>query len=427
MGGAGRLRILCFVAGCAFIGEALGSPLGIPESQHEATMAFWASLDLGDRFKENLTDSKRGTALSGHAKCSWSRGFEEAIDQSWSRVIDGLLHEDPSGDSLAPLLQRQFQKRSTLKQAPVTKVGMFDSGLGGMTVYKRLRQDFSTEVSFVADDGRAPYGPQPPADVADASREVLRFLKGAGAEIALIACNTASIATIAYNVADEEEFAELPILPIAPPYGSFFDALGHLGSCRKVGIFATDATCSSQAYQRKILSAEGFSIAPNKVDNEAFPLQATTTNCIGCAECVKAVQREAPFDNEATWEEDTKAMLRRKFASYFVDGVPAINFLIFGCTHFPILEPLMRKIFGEGVALIDPAVYQVKLAAELGMSSERKGEEFSGSAAPHSGKLATFRNAARAIELTYLDLGKPQNWTVVQLSNMGGRRLDILV
>ena len=121
MGGAGRLRILCFVAGCAFIGEALGSPLGIPESQHEATMAFWASLDLGDRFKENLTDSKRGTALSGHAKCSWSRGFEEAIDQSWSRVIDGLLHEDPSGDSLAPLLQRQFQKRSTLKQAaPVT-------------------------------------------------------------------------------------------------------------------------------------------------------------------------------------------------------------------------------------------------------------------------------------------------------------------
>ena len=131
-----------------------------------------------------------------------------------------------------------------------------------------------------------------------------------------------------------------------------------------------------------------------------FLCKPTTTNCIGCAECVQAVQREAPFDNEATWEEDTKAMLRRKFASYFVDGVPAINFLIFGCTHFPILEPLVRKIFGEGVALIDPAVYQVKLAAELGMSSERKGEEFSVSAAPHSGKLATFRNAARAIELT---------------------------
>ena len=127
---------------------------------------------------------------------------------------------------------------SFLKKAPVTKVGMFDSGLGGMTVYKRLRQDFSTEVSFVADDGRAPYGPQPPADVADASREVASVSEAcAGAEIALIACNTASIATIAYNVADEEEFAELPILPIAPPYGSFFDALGHFGSCRKVGIF----------------------------------------------------------------------------------------------------------------------------------------------------------------------------------------------
>ncbi|CAE7811422.1 murI [Symbiodinium sp. CCMP2456] len=330
--------------------------------------------------------------------------------------------DDPSGDSLAPLLQRQFQKHSTRNQAPVTKVGMFDSGLGGMTVYKRLRQDFPTEVSFVADDGRAPYGPQPPADVADASREVLRFLKGA-----LIACNTASIATIAYNVADEEEFAQLPILPIVPPYGSFFTALGHLGSCRKVGIFATDATCSSQAYQRKILSAAGFSIVPNRVDTEAFPLQAATTNCIGCAECVKAVQREAPFDKEATWEQDTEAMLRRKFASYFLDGVPVINFLIFGCTHFPILEPLVRKVFGEGVALIDPAVYQVKLAAELGISSSRKGEEFSVSAAPHSSKLATFRNAARAIELNYLDLRKPQNWTVVPLSNMGGRRLDILV
>lgn len=290
-----------------------------------------------------------------------------------------------------------------------------------------MRQDFSTEVSFVADDGRAPYGPQPPADVAEASREVLRFLKGQGAEIALIACNTASIATIAYNVADEEEFAGLPILPIAPPYGSFFNALGRLGSCRSVGLFATDATCSSQAYQRKILGAAGFSILPNKVDTEAFPLQAATTNCIGCAECVKAVQREAPFDNEATWEEDTEAMLRRKFASYLVDGVPVINFLIFGCTHFPILEPLVRKVFGDGVALIDPAVYQVKLAAELGMSLSRKGEEFSVSAAPNSTKLATFRNAARAIELNYLDLRKPQNWTVVQLSNMGGRRLDILV
>ena len=129
----GRLRILCFVAGCAFI-EARESKRIPEESQHEATMALWASLDLGDRFKENLTASKKEAALSGHAKCSWSRGLEEAIDQSWSRVIEGLLHEDPSGDSLAPLLQRQFQKRSTLNRAAVTKVGMFDSGLGGMTL-----------------------------------------------------------------------------------------------------------------------------------------------------------------------------------------------------------------------------------------------------------------------------------------------------
>jgi len=127
-----------------------------------------------------------------------------------------------------------------------------------------------------------------------------------------------------------------------------------------VGVFASDSVCLSGFIQDSIRTAEGFTIVKNAVD---FKEQARTTDCIGCSECHLAVDHMHPWENGPEAPE-VEVMLRKKFRSYLdTDGSPLIDYLIFGCTHFPVLAKAVSRIFGSRVLLVDPAVYQVKLAA----------------------------------------------------------------
>ncbi|CAJ1387136.1 unnamed protein product [Effrenium voratum] len=362
----------------------------------------WEDLDLGRPEKMHGGPHLRNGGGAGLASCEAPAEPETVLRHAWAKVVDEMLTSEEGSDEIANTARRQYKKLRWMSAGP-QGVGVFDSGVGGLTVYRKLRERFPlVDVTYLADSQRAPYGPQPPKDVADYSREIITLLQNR-TRLTLIACNTASVAAIAFHVPGEEAFHQHPVLPIAAPYGSFFRVLGGSG-CRRVGLFATDATCRSGAYQRQVLSAPGFHLVANSKPSD-FPLQANTTDCIGCAECVAAVQREGPFSLPDTWAAQTEAMLRKKFVDYLdQDGKPKIDYLIFGCTHFPTLEPLIRKIFGPSVLLVDPADYQVELASRFHLHNSSGSAVFTVSGVELSEKLSSFRQAATVIFQSFLQM-----------------------
>lgn len=214
--------------------------------------------------------------------------------------------------------------------------------------------------------------------------------------MALIACNTASIAALDHGVLTQPQFAKFPAIPMLPPYGAFFHLL-RASPGRKVGLFASDGTCASGVYQHLISQATGFKLLRNNVNTTLFPSQVNTTNCIGCVECVAAVQRDAfNITDDTIWSQHVEAMLRAKFATYLQGQV---DYLVFGGTHFPLLEPIVRKLF-PSVAFVDPAVYQVEflkrfpLAAAAGTTSFFVSEA---QGAHGDAKYATFTRVANNI------------------------------
>eukprot|EP00913_Durusdinium_trenchii_P023207 g21786.t1 len=122
---------------------------------------------------------------------------------AWKEVVDEMLDADAeTSDEIVLTVRRQWAKQPQMPgDAPV---GIFDSGVGGLTVYRRLRERWP-----MADA---------PEDVARYVEHIAHYLRN-DTQLTLIACNTASVAAIAFNVAEDEAFAKYPILPIAPPYG----------------------------------------------------------------------------------------------------------------------------------------------------------------------------------------------------------------
>lgn len=177
----------------------------------------------------------------------------------------------------------------------------------------------------------------------------------------LVTCNLASSAMLRHGILSDGAFHDHPVIPITPPFKEFFEERGRKHPHQKsIGIFATDAMCLSGSMQASIRSATDFHIAENSVE---FSGQAHTRDCVGCRECHMAVDHMHPWQAGPETPE-VESMLRKKFKMYFdSSNKPLIDYLVFGCTHFPILAKALFKIFGERVLFVDPAVYQVKVAS----------------------------------------------------------------
>lgn len=234
-------------------------------------------------------------------------------------------------------------------------IGVFDSGVGGLTVARAILDQLPHEsILYIGDTARGPYGPRPLAEVRDFSLETLDFLVDQGVKALVIACNTASAAMLR----DARERYSLPVIEVIQPAVRRAVAATRSG---KVGVIGTRATIDSKAY------LDAFAAAP----------QLTITSA-ACPRFVEFVER-----GETSGAEITE--VARQYLQPMIDA--DIDTLVLGCTHYPLLTGVISYVMGNEVSLVSSAeetakdLYRVLVEGSL----LRK----AGSAAPHHRFLAT--------------------------------------
>jgi glutamate racemase len=202
-------------------------------------------------------------------------------------------------------------------------IGIFDSGVGGLTVARAILDQLPNEsVLYIGDTARGPYGPRPLAEVRDFSLETLDFLVEQGVKALVIACNTASAAMLR----DARERYSVPVIEVIQPAVRRAVAATRTG---KVGVIGTRATIDSQAY------LDAFAAAPQ--------LQITST---ACPKFVEFVER-----GETSGEAITQVA-----REYLAPMLAAdIDTLVLGCTHYPLLTGVISYVMGNGVSLVSSA------------------------------------------------------------------------
>jgi len=200
-------------------------------------------------------------------------------------------------------------------------IGVFDSGVGGLTVVAALTRRLSAEsVVYLGDTARLPYGSKSPATVTRYTRNNLRFLYERGVKAVVVACNTASALALP-NLEPE-----VPTWGVIEP-GARRAAAASAGH---VGVLATESTVRSDAYPRALAR-----LAP------------------GLAVTSRACPLFVPLVEEG-WHDDPVA---EEIAHRYLDPLLAagVDTLVLGCTHYPLLAPLLARVAGPGVTLVDSA------------------------------------------------------------------------
>ena len=214
------------------------------------------------------------------------------------------------------------------QQAPI---GIFDSGVGGLTVLRELYRQLPNEsILYFGDTARLPYGTRNQEEILQFVREILSWMVEQGVKMVIMACNTSS--ALALETVRSE--FNLPILGIVLPGARAAVQIGQ-----RIGVIATPATAASNAYQRAIL----------EIDASARVWQ------VGCPEFVPLIEQNRISDPY------TAAVAREYLAPMLAQG---IDTLIYGCTHYPHLEPVLRTILPVTVNLVNPAVYAIAAAAQ---------------------------------------------------------------
>jgi glutamate racemase len=202
----------------------------------------------------------------------------------------------------------------------VKAIGVFDSGVGGLTVLKALRRAMPhRDFLYLGDTARVPYGRKPAAMVREFAREITAFLAERGAEAIIVACNTAT----AVALADLKREFSLPIWGVIEPG---VEAAVRATRSGYVGVIGTKGTIRSGAYQQR-LEARGM-----RVWAQACPL------------FVHLVEEDLAGAPEA-----------ELVARYYLGDRPEIDTLILGCTHYPVLAPMLGRVLGPGVQLVESA------------------------------------------------------------------------
>lgn len=217
-------------------------------------------------------------------------------------------------------------------------IGIFDSGIGGLTVVKALR-DARPDLSFVylGDTARAPYGTKSPATIRRYAEEAVRFLKKKGAKAVVVACNTAS-ALAADHL--RETFPETPVFEVVGPA---VRAALAVTKTKRVGVIGTRATVASGVYESR-LKAQDPAI---EVFSNPAPL------LVGLVE-------EGWIDTP-----EAGAIVGKYVAPVRAEGIDA---LILGCTHYPLLKRVIAERMGPDVRLVDSAE---AAARELARAAEK--------------------------------------------------------
>jgi glutamate racemase len=228
-------------------------------------------------------------------------------------------------------------------------IGVFDSGVGGLTVLREiLRRSPDESTIYLGDNDRAPYGVRPDAEVLAFSTEALDALADRDVKAIVVACNTST----AVGLTHFRHRYDLPILGVVRP-GAVTAALTTRN--RRVGVIATPATVRSHAY-----------FAAIKDENPALEVYEHATPAF--VPLVEAGRLTGP-DVEAAVAEGLAPLLgERDRSGEFVFPLPAsarIDTLLLGCTHYPLLQPIIEAVAGDGVKIVDSATATASALTEL--------------------------------------------------------------
>ena len=202
-------------------------------------------------------------------------------------------------------------------------IGIFDSGVGGLTVARAILDQLPNESTiYIGDTARGPYGPRPLAEVREFALETLDFLVEQGVKALVIACNTASAAMLR----DARERYKVPVIEVIQPAVRRAVAASRSGH---IGVIGTRATVDSKAY------LDAFAAAPQ--------LQITS---IACPLFVEYVERGETSGNEIT-------TIARDYLAPVMEA--KVDTLVLGCTHYPLLTGVISYVMGEGVTLVSSA------------------------------------------------------------------------
>ena len=213
-------------------------------------------------------------------------------------------------------------------------VGVFDSGIGGLSILQALRAELpQSRFIYIADSGHAPYGERTDAHVMVRSRDIMAELLRHQVQALVIACNTATAVAIEQLRAD---YPELPIIGVEP---ALKPALA-LSRTRRIGVMATRSTLASAKFKTLLASL---------ADQAEFVVQA----CDGLADAIeRSASSNDTSDIQALCAQYTKAM------GSFGTHIGQIDTLVLGCTHYPFATEELREMLGPQVQLVSngPAV-----------------------------------------------------------------------
>ena len=226
---------------------------------------------------------------------------------------------------------------------PNLRIGLFDSGVGGLTVLRQIYHRMPNEsILYFGDTARLPYGTKSPQEILEFVREILDWMCKQEVKMVIMACNTSS--ALALDIVREEY--DIPILGLILP-----GARAAVQQGKRIGVIATPATASSNAYRQAI----------QEIDSTAKVWQ------VGCPEFVMLIESNQIYSSYTKQVAQTylQPLLDRR-----------IDTLIYGCTHYRHLESVFRSILPTSIKIIDPAEY-IAIAAEqelelMGLKNNRQ-------------------------------------------------------
>lgn len=217
---------------------------------------------------------------------------------------------------------------------PTAPIGVFDSGVGGLTVAREIMRQIPNErLIYFGDTARVPYGNKSKETVTKFSKQIVRFLKTQHVKAIVIACNTAS----AYALDEIEKELDIPIIGVVKPGAR---VAAEVTKNKKVGVIATAGTIQSRIYTDYIQGIQ----KDIQVIGKACPLFV-------------------PLVEEGLLEDPVTDEIATRYLNELKDI--DIDTLILGCTHYPLIRSTLGRIMGESVTLVNPAYETARELKEL--------------------------------------------------------------
>jgi len=211
-------------------------------------------------------------------------------------------------------------------------IGIFDSGIGGLTVARAVFEQLPHESTvYFGDTARVPYGPKSPETVRRYSLEILHWLLGQRVKAVVIACNTST----AHALEALQAESPVPVIGVIEPGARA--AAAHADG-RPVGVIGTAGTIASNAYAKAIHRIRGDA----RVEQKACPLFV-------------------PLVEEGWFEHPAAALIAREYLAPL--SAAGVGSLVLGCTHYPLLRPLLQQVMGPEVRLIDSGEETARVVA----------------------------------------------------------------